>query len=54
MKQHAKGSAWQSRAHRVWFRACAACLSVYIAYVTYLSQSGFLTSAPRTLSLIHI
>lgn len=52
MKQHAKGSAWQSRAHRVWFRACAACLSVYIAYVTYLSQSGFLTSAPRTLAAL--
>ena len=28
-------TAWQSRAHRVWFGICTVCLSLYIAYVTY-------------------
>ena len=41
-------TAWQSRAHRVWFGICTVCLSLYIAYVTYLSQSGFLTGGVQT------
>lgn len=31
---------WRSRAHRAWFRLCEVCLSLYIGYVTYLSQSS--------------
>ena len=55
---------WQSRAHRRCFGICTVCLSLYIAYTTYLSQSGFLTGGVKTvaslcvfavlLSLIHI
>lgn len=41
-------TAWQSRAHRGWFGICTVCLSLYIAYVTYLSQSGFLTGGMQT------
>lgn len=39
---------WMSRAHRVWFHLCAACLSIYIAYVTYLPYSAFLTGTVQT------
>ena len=31
-----------------WFGICTVCLSLYIAYVTYLSQSGFLTGGMQT------
>lgn len=30
---------WRDRAHGVWFRLCAVCLSMYISYITYLSHS---------------
>lgn len=43
---------WQSRAHRVWFGACTVCLSLYIAYVTYLSQSGFLSGGVQTVAAL--
>lgn len=43
-------TAWQSRAHRVWFGICTVCLSLYIAYTTYLSQSGFLTGGVKTVA----
>ncbi len=39
---------WMSRAHRVWFRLCAVCLSIYIAYVTYLPYSAVLTGPVQT------
>lgn len=45
-------TAWQSRAHRVWFGICTVCLSLYIAYVTYLSQSGFLTGGVQTVAAL--
>lgn len=45
-------TAWQSRAHRVWFSICTVCLSLYIAYVTYLSQSGFLTGGVQTVAAL--
>lgn len=48
MSKHLSGRAWRSRAQGVWFTACAACLSVYIAYVIGLSQSGFLRGAADT------
>ena len=41
---------WQSRAHRRWFGICTVCLSLYIAYTTYLSQSGFLTGGVKTVA----
>ena len=41
---------WQSRAHRRCFGICTVCLSLYIAYTTYLSQSGFLTGGVKGLS----
>lgn len=39
---------WRSRAHRVWFHLCAVCLSLYIAYVTYLPYSAVLTGTVQT------
>ena len=43
---------WRSRAHGVWFRLCAVCLSVYISYVVYLARSGlFVTPAKTALAL---
>ena len=41
---------WQSRAHRRWFGICTVCLSLYIAYTTYLSQSGFLSGGVKTVA----
>lgn len=41
---------WQSRAHRRCFGICTVCLSLYIAYTTYLSQSGFLTGGVKTVA----
>ena len=43
---------WQSRAHRRCFGICTVCLSLYIAYTTYLSQSGFLSGGVKTLLLV--
>lgn len=48
----AEQTPWTSRAHRAWFRLCAVCLSVYVAYVTYLSQSAFLRTAADTLAAL--
>ena len=39
---------WRSRAHGVWFRLCAVCLSVYISYIVYLSNSGLFVSPAKT------
>ena len=39
---------WRSRAHGVWFRLCAVCLSVYISYIVYLSRSSIFLSAGQT------
>lgn len=39
---------WRSRAHGVWFRLCAVCLSVYISYVVYLSNSSLFVSPMKT------
>ena len=41
---------WQSRAHRRCFGICTVCLSLYIAYTTYLSQSGFLSGGVKTVA----
>ncbi|MCI6378644.1 MAG: hypothetical protein MR842_12955 [Clostridiales bacterium] len=41
-------TAWHSRAHRAWYRLCAVCLSLYIGYATYLSQSAFLQGRVET------
>ncbi len=43
-------TAWRSRAHRAWYRFCAVCLSLYIGYVTYLSQSAFLEGRVETVA----
>lgn len=43
---------WRSRAHGVWFRLCAVCLSVYIGYITYFVHSGFLKSAGRSVAAL--
>lgn len=45
-------TAWHSRAHRVWFGICTVCLSLYIAYATCLSQSGFLTGSVQTVAAL--
>lgn len=36
-------------AHRFWFRFCLVCLALYLAYVTYLSNSNVLLSMGNTL-----
>lgn len=41
-------TSWRSRAHCVWFRLCTVCLSVYISYAVYLSNSGLFLSPVRT------
>ena len=41
-------TSWRSRAHCVWFRLCTVCLSVYISYAGYLSNSGLFLSPVRT------
>ena len=51
MKHLCKGTEqtlWRSRAHGVWFRLCAVCLSVYISYIVYLSRSSLIASPFRT------
>lgn len=44
----------QSRAHCFWFRLCNACLSVYVAYITYLSHSGLFQSKGQTIAALLI
>ena len=39
----------RSMAHRFWFRFCAVCLALYVAYVAYLSKSDLFVSAADTL-----
>lgn len=44
---------WRSRAHGVWFRLCAVCLSAYIGYITYLCHSRmFMGRMPTGLSMM--
>ncbi|MDD3214156.1 MAG: hypothetical protein PHY64_10800 [Eubacteriales bacterium] len=39
---------WRSRPHRVFFRLCAVCLSLYLAYAAYLSRSALFVSTAET------
>ena len=51
LKLFAKGNRqtlWRSRAHQAWFRLCAVCLSLYISYIVYLSQSPIFESTAQT------
>jgi len=43
---------WRSRAHSVWFRLCAVCLSVYLSYITYFAHSGFLKSTGESIAAL--
>ena len=40
---------FDSRAHAVWFRFCAVCLAVYMAYAAWLSNSFFLMETSKTI-----
>ncbi|MEG1570898.1 MAG: DUF6020 family protein [Clostridia bacterium] len=40
---------WQSRVQRGWFRFCAICLTLYLVYTTYLSQSAIFTGTAETI-----
>lgn len=39
---------FRNRAHAAWFRLCAVCLSMYIGYITYLSNSRLFESSIAT------
>ncbi|HNX61042.1 MAG TPA: hypothetical protein PKN45_00260 [Candidatus Limiplasma sp.] len=43
---------WQSRPHRFWYRFCAVCLALYLAYASYLSRSGLFRSAWETMAAL--
>ena len=40
--------------HRRCFGICTVCLSLYIAYTNYLSQSGFLTGGVKTVASLRV
>ena len=48
----ASSTPWQSRPQRFFWWLCAVCLSVYLAYAAYLSQSAVLTSTVATISAL--
>ncbi len=49
LMQLRKNLSGRSMAHRFWFRFCLVCLALYLAYVTYLSNSKVLVSTGETL-----
>lgn len=49
MKQQKNELSGRSVAHRFWFRFCAVCLALYLAYVAYLSKSSLFVSTADTL-----
>ena len=50
VKQQKNELSGRSVAHRFWFRFCAVCLALYLAYVAYLSKSSLFVSTADTLS----
>jgi len=47
-----RATLWQSGSHRFWYRFCACCLALYIAYAAYLSQSGLFVSGADTVAAL--
>ena len=43
---------WQGRAHRFWYRLCAVCLTLYLAYVLYLSRSALFATPADTVAAL--
>ena len=43
---------WQSKPQRILYHVCAVCLAIYVAYVTFLSNSGLFSSAADTIAAL--
>ena len=43
---------WQSRPQRIVYRLCAVCLAIYVAYVTFLGNSGLFSSTADTIAAL--